>query len=205
MKFNLVIVGVGGQGVILVSDIIGKSAVREGLSVRAAETHGMAQRGGSVENHLRIGRNFGPLVPRGSADVLLGLEPMEAARCLHLLSRDGIAIVNTKRVLPVSVSSGKLAYPDLDEFFEEAKRIFRKVLLLDATELAKKAGSILATNMVMLGVLTGYLPLKQETIIETIKESVPEKYLMVNLKAFELGKTVKTRSVQPSTSSRNLS
>ncbi len=188
MKFDLIIVGVGGQGVILASDIIGRSAAKEGMPVRSAETHGMAQRGGSVENHIRIGINFGPLIPEGDADALLGFEPVEAIRCSHLLSRDGIAIINTERIIPVSVSSGAFTYPDVESLFKEVKKVFRNVITLNATKIAKKAGDVMTANTVMLGVLARYLPIKEKTIIETIKESVPKRLLEANLKAFELGK-----------------
>ena len=188
MKFDLIIVGVGGQGVILASDIIGRSAVKEGMPVRSAETHGMAQRGGSVENHIRIGINFGPLIPEGDADALLGFEPVEAIRCSHLLSRDGIAIINTERIIPVSVSSGAFTYPDVESLFKEVKKVFRNVITLNATKIAKKAGDVMTANTVMLGVLARYLPIKEKTIIQTLKESVPKSLLEANLKAFELGK-----------------
>ena len=112
---DIVIVGVGGQGVILISDVLGRAAVKTGLPVRGAETHGMAQRGGSVINHTRIGCRFSPMVPSGGADVLLALEPAEALRFGHYISKDGVALINTEPVLPVSVTMGKSVYPALED------------------------------------------------------------------------------------------
>lgn len=187
MKFDLVIAGVGGQGIIFTANIIGKSCVKEGIGVLAAETHGMAQRGGSVESHIRIGTEFGPLIPQGSADALLGFEPIEAIRCLHFLSKDGIAIINTEKVIPPSVASGKFTYPDVNYLIDEVKKIFQNIITLNALKLARESGNIMTANMVMLGVLAKYLPLSKKIIIETIKESVPEKLIKANLKAFEQG------------------
>ncbi|MCG8549269.1 MAG: indolepyruvate oxidoreductase subunit beta, partial [Desulfobacterales bacterium] len=121
-QFDLVIAGVGGQGTILASDIIGKAAVRENLSVRAAETHGMAQRGGSVVNHVRIGCEFGSMIPVKGADVLLALEPSESLRYLEYLSDDGVIIVNTEPILPVTVTSGLCTYPDVDSIIARLKQ-----------------------------------------------------------------------------------
>ena len=104
--FDLIIVGVGGQGAILASDIIGKAAVAEGLPVTGAETHGMAQRGGAVENHVRIGCQYGSMIPAGGADCMLSMEPLEALRFAKYLKPDGFAVVNTERIVPVTVYSG---------------------------------------------------------------------------------------------------
>ena len=187
MKFDLVIAGVGGQGIIFTANIIGKSCVKEGIQVLAAENHGMAQRGGSVESHLRIGTESGPLIPQGSADALLGFEPVEAIRCSHFLSKDGIAIINTEKVIPPSVASGKFTYPDVNYLIDEVKKVFQNVIALNALKLAKESGNIMTVNMVMLGVLAKYLPLSKKTIIETIKESVPGKLIKANIKAFKTG------------------
>jgi len=192
MKFDLIIVGVGGQGTILASNVIGGSAVKEGIPIKAAETHGMAQRGGSVENHIRIGCKYGPLIPKGSADALLGFEPAEAVKYSHFLSRDGVAIINTEKIIPLSVSSKGFKYPDVDYLINEFKRVFKNVITLNAAELAREAGSIMTVNTVMLGVLTRYLPIKERTIVETITELVPKKLVEVNLRAFEAGKSVVT-------------
>lgn len=185
---DIVVVGVGGQGVILISNVIGKAALKAGLPVRGAETHGMAQRGGSVISHIRLGCEFGPMVPAGGADILLALEPAEALRCGHYLSDDGIALVNTNPVLPITVTTGQSRYPALEEILAPLQRICRDVKTLDATELAAKAGTPQAMNVVMLGALSRYIPLPEEMLIESLSESIPAKFIEVNRRAFELGK-----------------
>lgn len=185
---DIVVVGVGGQGVIMLTSIIGKAALKAGIPVRSAETHGMAQRGGSVINHLRIGCVFGPLVPVGGADILFALEPAEALRYAHYLSKDGIALVNTNPVLPSTVTTGQSRYPQLKEILAPLQRICRGIKTLDATNLAAKAGNPQTMNVVMLGALSKYIPLREEKLIESLTESVPAKFLEVNMRAFELGK-----------------
>lgn len=184
--FDLVIAGVGGQGTILASDIIGKAAVREGLPVMAAETHGMAQRGGSVVNHLRIGCELGSLIPLKSADALLALEPSEALRYLEYLSDDGVVIVNTEPVLPVTVTSGLSSYPDVETIIDCLEQRF-VVKAFNAVQLAKKAGHVQSMNTVMIGAVSKYLPLSKDVLIECVRRSVPKKTVDINIKAFELG------------------
>ncbi|MBC7085780.1 MAG: indolepyruvate oxidoreductase subunit beta [Methanomethylovorans sp.] len=184
--FDLVIAGVGGQGTILASDIIGKAAVKEGLKVMAAETHGMAQRGGSVVNHLRIGCEFGSLIPLRSADALMALEPSEALRYIEYLSEDGIIFMNTEPVLPVTVTSGISSYPDINYIIDHLKQRFN-VKAFNAVELAREAGHIQAMNTVMIGAISKYLPLSKEVLLDCVKLSVPQKTVDINVKAFELG------------------
>jgi indolepyruvate ferredoxin oxidoreductase, beta subunit len=181
---DIVIVGVGGQGVILISDVLGRAAVKAGLPVRGAETHGMAQRGGSVINFTRLGCRFSPMVPSGGADVLLALEPAEALRFGCYLSRDGIALINTEPVMPLSVTMGKSSYPDLDDLIAPIKKICKNVRTLNATDLARKAGTAQAMNVVMLGALSKYTPIKEELILDALCEVVPKKYLDANKQAF---------------------
>lgn len=185
---DIVIVGVGGQGVILISDVIGRAAVKAGKSVRGAETHGMAQRGGSVINHTRIGCRFSPMVAAGGADVLLALEPAEALRFGHFLSSDGVALVNTSPVLPVTVTTGVAAYPSLDEVLAELSNVCRIAMPIDATALAKKAGTAQAMNVVMLGALSRHIPLPEDLLLDALAQVVPSKYLEANRRAFALGK-----------------
>ena len=186
---DIVVVGVGGQGVILISSIIGKAALKACLSVRSAETHGMAQRGGSVINHLRIGCVFGPMVPLGGADILLALEPAEALRYAHYLSKEGVALVNVKPVFPSTVTTGQSRYPPLEDILAPLERICMDIKTVDATKLAVKAGNPQTMNVVMLGVLSKYIPISEEILIESLSESVPAKFLEVNRRAFELGKS----------------
>lgn len=185
---DIVIVGVGGQGVILISDVIGRAAVKAGKPVRGAETHGMAQRGGSVVNHTRIGCRYSPMVSSGGADIILALEPAEALRFAHFLSSDGVALVNINPVLPVTVTTGKAHYPSLEEIVSPMRGICKEVKAMDATALAKKAGTAQAMNVVMLGALAKYIPLPENTLIDAIREVVPPKYLDINRRAFDLGK-----------------
>ncbi len=186
-EFDLVIAGVGGQGTILASDIIGKAAVKENISIRAAETHGMAQRGGSVVNHIRIGCELGSMIPRKGADVLLALEPSEALRYMEYLSEDGVIIVNTAPILPVTVTSGLCSYPDVDEIISIMKGN-REVKAFNASELAKKAGHPQSMNVVMVGALSNYLPISAENLLECVRELVPPKTIDINVKAFEVGR-----------------
>jgi indolepyruvate ferredoxin oxidoreductase beta subunit len=185
---DIVIVGVGGQGVILISDVIGRAAVRAGKPVRGAETHGMAQRGGSVINHTRIGCRFSPMVSSGGADVLLALEPAEALRFAHFLSPGGTALVNTRPVLPVTVTTGKSRYPFLEDILTPLRAACKDVKAMDATSIAKQAGTAQAMNVVMLGALAKYVPLTEDLLAGAIREVVPSRYLDINRRAFDLGK-----------------
>jgi indolepyruvate ferredoxin oxidoreductase beta subunit len=185
-KFDLLITGVGGQGAILASDIIGKAAVVAGLPIRAAETHGMAQRGGSVVNHIRIGEDFGSLIPKKGADLMLVLEPMEAVRYIDFLKDGAVVIVNTQPVLPVTVTSGLARYPDISEILDVLSEKYI-VKAFNAEELAFEAGNRLAMNVAMVGAVSGYLPIPKETLLESIKSLVPQKTIEVNVRAFEMG------------------
>ncbi len=187
--FDLVISGVGGQGTILASDIIGRSAVLKGLNVRAAETHGMAQRGGSVVNHVRIGCALGSMIPLHGADCLLALEPAEALRYIDQLCDDGVVIMNTSPVHPVTVTSGDMDYPDVDLIVETLKRD-HKVIAFDAVKIATRAGSRQAANVVMVGAASRYLPLDVETMLDCVKKMVPPKTIDINVKAFEMGRSM---------------
>jgi indolepyruvate ferredoxin oxidoreductase beta subunit len=184
----MVIVGVGGQGVILISDVIGRAAVLAGKPVCGAETHGMAQRGGSVTNHTRIGCRFSPMVASGGADVMVALEPGEALRNAQFLSSDGVALVNTRPVLPTTVTAGLAKYPALEDILAPIKKRCKRVMAFDATALASQAGTAQAMNVVMLGALSKHIPLKEETILEALGQVVPHRFLDANKRAFALGK-----------------
>lgn len=187
-EFDLVIVGVGGQGAILASDIVGLAAVSSGLPVMASETHGMAQRGGSVENHVRLDCRYGSLIPAGRADAVLALEPAEALRAAEYLSPEGVVVVNTNPILPITVLSGSSGYPDVGDMLDELRNRCRQVVALDADGLAVQAGHALTANVVMIGALSGFLPLETSVLEESIKSLVPPKTVDVNLKAFRLGR-----------------
>jgi indolepyruvate ferredoxin oxidoreductase beta subunit len=186
-KLDLLITGVGGQGAILASDIIGKAAVTAGLPIRAAETHGMAQRGGSVVNHIRVGNDYGSMIPKKGADLLLALEPMEAVRYLDFLKDGGIIIVNTQPIIPVTVTSGLTKYPEVSDILDFLSEKYI-VKAFNADELAFEAGNRLAMNVVMVGAVSGYLPIPKETMLESVKALVPQKTIEVNLRAFEAGR-----------------
>ncbi|WNY23778.1 hypothetical protein MmiHf6_10930 [Methanimicrococcus hongohii] len=187
VKYDVVICGVGGQGAILASDILGRAAVAEDRAVQAAETHGMAQRGGSVENHVRIGSAYGSLIPKRGADLMIALEPAEAVRYAHLMKDGGIILVDTEPVYPFTVTTGKAEYPDIDQMLSALSESF-VVKTVQATSLATEAGNRQAANVVMVGAASHYIPLQEQTFIDCIKVLVPPKFLDVNLKAFDLGK-----------------
>lgn len=186
-KLDLLITGVGGQGAILASDIIGKAAVISGLPIRAAETHGMAQRGGSVVNHIRLGIDLGSMIPRKGADIMLALEPMEAVRYLDFLKDGGVVIVNTQPIIPVTVTSGLAKYPDVQEILDTLSEKYI-VKAFNADDLAYEAGSRLAMNVAMVGAVSIYLPISKETLIESVRALVPQKTVEINVRAFEMGR-----------------
>ena len=189
-EFNILITGVGGQGVILMSELLGKSAVKDGLRVRGSEILGMAVRGGSVTSIIRIGDEvYGPLIPMGKCDTLVGMEPSEALRNVTYLSKSSLVILNTAATIPFTVSLGKSKYPGLDEILRKLSQASGRVVKLDAAQLAQQAGSLLTTNIVMLGALfsSEQLPINIETIKETIQARFPAKAAPVNIKAFDLG------------------
>jgi indolepyruvate ferredoxin oxidoreductase beta subunit len=189
-EFNILITGVGGQGVILMSELLGKSAVKDGLRVRGSEILGMAVRGGSVTSIIRIGDEvYGPLIPMGKCDALVGMEPSEALRNVTYLSKSSLVILNTAVTIPFTVSLGKSKYPGLDEILGKLSQASGRVVKLDAAQLAQQAGSLLTTNIVMLGALfsTELLPIKIATIKETIQAHFPAKVAPINIKAFDLG------------------
>ncbi len=191
-ELNLIVAGVGGQGSILLTHIIGNAAIAQGLRVRAAETYGAAMRGGSVHGQIRIGESLtGPLIPEDKADILLALEPLEGLRVgVRYLSPSAMALLNSRPLKPVDVNVGRARYPSLEEITESLKRICRDVYALDATKLAEEAGNVRTLNIVMLGGLasTGKLPITDDILRETVAEHVPKGTEEVNLRAFELGK-----------------
>jgi len=187
-KTSIVLTGVGGQGVITAANILGKAAVKAGLNVYVSEIHGMAQRGGTVNCTVRIGDVTGALVANGTADVIISTEPIETLRYIKYSNKNTKIITDITPVIPFTVSVGMEEYPDLEKIFEELKK-YGTLYKIDAVKIAKEAGSILTKNTVMLGALSGIdiLPIKQEILLETILENIPEKYKEINKKAFEGG------------------
>lgn len=185
VRFDMVIVGVGGQGTLLASKILGSLAMAEGLGVKVSEVHGMSQRGGSVITHVRVGKEIhAPLVPEGQADFLLAFEPLEAARAAVFLRPEGTAIVNQQQILPMPVITGAMAYPK-DPL---AALAGHPVEERDALALAQQAGSTRAVNLVLLGMLSKHLPFAPEAWKRAIGASVPRRTLETNLKAFDMGR-----------------
>ena len=187
-SFDLLIVGVGGQGVILAASVIGEACIIEGRKVKAAETHGMAQRGGSVECHVRIDGQYGPLIPPGRADLLMAFELLEALRYRHYLKHGGILVANRLIQVPTSVYMQKLEVPTEEIIAAELADL--DPCILDADEKAVDAGSPLTQNMVMVGAGSLYIPLKVESLDEAIRRLVPKKTIEMNLRAFRLGREV---------------
>lgn len=187
----MIIAGVGGQGSILASHMVATAAIREGLRARVGETFGAAMRGGAVASHVRIGKDVNaPLVPKGGADIVLALEPLEGLRnVVKFLKTGGTLLTNTRAWLPVDVSIGRAKYPSMESIRESVDKLGGKIVEVDATSLAQETGNVRTMNVVMLGLLaaTGRLPVSVETLKQVIKENVPPKTIDINVRAFEVG------------------
>jgi indolepyruvate ferredoxin oxidoreductase beta subunit len=187
---EVIICGVGGQGVVLMSELLGTAAVKGGIGVKGSEVLGMAQRGGSVFSNLRLGDDiYSPLTTEGTCDILLAVEPSEAIRNIQYLSRSSIVILNTTRVLPFTVFLGQSGYPEIEAILEKLNKVSERIIALDASQIAREAGNIQTTNVVMMGALfgTGLLPISVEIAKEVVKNRVPAKAIDANLKAFDMG------------------
>ena len=197
MNKDILICGVGGQGTVLASKIIAAAAMEEGSPVHSAETIGMAQRGGSVTSHVRIGGEaFSPLIPFGGADMLLAFEPGEAVRNLRYMKKDGIAVVNTSAVKPVTESLKDTCY-DGSEMTAYLKGKC-SCIFVNAEEVCKPFGSTKFFNVIMLGVAagSGHLGLGKETLLKQIEQRVPSRFLDVNLRAFNAGIEIAGQAVR---------
>ncbi|RLD98959.1 MAG: indolepyruvate oxidoreductase subunit beta [Aquificota bacterium] len=184
---NLVFCGVGGQGVLLASEVAAQVALEAGLDVKKSEVHGMAQRGGSVFSHVRLGRRvFSPVIPLGNAHVLVAFEELEALRYALYASPQARILVNTLRVNPITVLSGEASYPENP--LGMLKKHFTNVEAVDALALAIEAGSPRAVNSVMLGLLSRYLPFDPRLWLTVLEQRVPAKAREINVKAFGLGR-----------------
>jgi len=184
-SYDLLIVGVGGQGTILASNIIGEACLAEGRDVRSAETHGMSQRGGSVETHIRIDGKFGPLISPGTADLIISFDLLEAVRYSHFLKDGGVIVSGKDIVVPTSTFQQGLEVPSRESL--ETMLSGREIHIIDAASAAMEAGSPLSQNIVMLGAASHHLPLKQESLLKAVTKLVPPKTIEINSRAFEIG------------------
>lgn len=183
---SVMIVGVGGQGTLLASRVLGSAMLSQGVDVKVSEVHGMSQRGGSVVTYVRYGdKVYSPIIAQGEADILLAFEALEAARYLPWLKPDGTVIVNTQQMDPMPVVTGKAEYPE--DILGKVREQNVKMLAFDALGMAEQAGSSKAVNVVLIGAMAKKLDLPKQAWIDTIKETVPPKFIDMNLKAFELG------------------
>ncbi|MEW6594257.1 MAG: indolepyruvate oxidoreductase subunit beta [Thermodesulfobacteriota bacterium] len=185
---NIHFCGVGGQGILLASELTAYALLAVGFDAKKSEVHGMAQRGGSVEAHLRFGRGkvYSPLIEPGTVDIMLAFEMMEAVRYLPFLSPHSTVIVNTQKIAPPAVATGKMTYPDqcLDELTSRGIT----VIPVDAFAIARAAGNLKAVNVALVGALSRLLPVEEATWIEVIRQRLPPKIVEVNLAAFAAGR-----------------
>ena len=184
---NIMIVGVGGQGSLLASKILGHLLLSQGFDVKVSEVHGMSQRGGSVVTYVRYGdKVYSPVIDKGEADYIVSFEILEAARWLEYLNADGQIVTNTQQIDPMPVITGAAAYPE-----NLAQKIRDKGIKIDAIDclsIAKEAGSAKAVNIVLLGRLSHYFDIPEEAWMASLEANVPAKFLEMNKKAFEMGK-----------------
>lgn len=187
-KISIVLTGVGGQGVITAANILGKAAVKAKIGVFVSEIHGMAQRGGAVVCTVRMGDVSSPLLPSGTADVLLSTEPIEALRNICYVNKKTKVITDINPIIPFTVAVGGEQYPKVDEIFKELSA-YAELYTIDALNIAKEAGASITKNTVMLGALaaSGVLPFSPDVLLEVILEGLPEKYKDINTKAFKSG------------------
>jgi len=192
-SYDLLIVGVGGQGTILASNVLGEACLAEGKSVRGAETHGMSQRGGSVESQIRIGGDYGPLISPGTADMIISFDMLEALRYRHFLKDGGVIVTNKNLVVPTSVFQQGLEVPVPEDTVQSLDDV--NLYVIDAEMIASEAGSTLAQNIVMLGSASVFMPLSVDSLLKAIKRSVPPKTVDINVAAFNMGREAAERLI----------
>ena len=184
---NIMIVGVGGQGSLLASKLLGAVFMAQGADVKVSEVHGMSQRGGSVVTYVRCGEKvYSPVIDKGEADMIVSFELLEAARWLPFLKKDGVIVTNTQQIDPMPVITGNAEYPR--GLVEKLQSTGAKVDALDCLSLAEQAGSAKAVNIVLMGRLSHYFDIPEELWMKALEENVPAKFIDMNKKAFELGK-----------------
>ena len=186
MTKNIMIVGVGGQGSLLASRILGNAVLLQNYDVKVSEVHGMSQRGGSVVTYVKYGESVAsPVICKGEADVIMSFELLEAARWLPYLKPDGVVITNTQEINPMPVVTGAAQYPT--DLVTKMQATGAKVIAADALAIAREAGSEKAVNVALIGMAAHALGIDDATLREAVRMSVPEKFLELNLKAFDLG------------------
>lgn len=186
MTKNIMIVGVGGQGTLLASRILGKALIGAGFDVKVSEVHGMSQRGGSVVTYVKYGEKVqSPIVDKGCADIILAFEELEAYRSVSYIKKGGRMIVNTQQINPMPVITGAAKYPE--NICDKLNDLCDNVTTVNAAELAEEAGSLKAVNVVLIGVMATSTDIPYEHWINTIKNTVPPKFVELNIKAFDLG------------------
>lgn len=185
-SLNILIAGVGGQGTLLASRVLGNVALKKSYDVKLSEVHGMSQRGGSVVTHVKFGKKvYSPLIEKGYADIVIAFEQLEALRWFDYLKPDGKLIINDQVIDPMPVIIGKAKYPE--GIVEKIKKNHKSTISLDALSLAKQSGNIKAVNVVLLGLLASETEISKDIWIESLIEVVPGRFIDVNMKAFELG------------------
>lgn len=195
MSKSVILCGVGGQGTVLASKLISYAAMAKGEAVRSAETIGMAQRGGSVTSHIRIGEGaFSPLIPKGKADVMIAFEPAEAVRNLDYLKPDGVAVVSKKAVKPVTASLSSNVYKGQD-MLDYLEQQVKRLVIVDGQQIMEELGSAKVLNVILLGAAIGCheIDISVEEIAQAIKEKVPERFYELNLRALEAGYQLATK------------
>ncbi len=191
-KLNIMIVGVGGQGTLLASKIIGEVAQRINTDVKVSEVHGMAQRGGSVVTYVKMdSKVWSPVIEKGEADIILAFEKLEAGRWADYLKEGGTILINDQRIDPMPVITGAAKYPS--SIIDNIKGKVRNTFVIDAAVVAKECGNIKATNVVMIGLLARNTDIPEEIWLESIKASVPSRFLDLNIKAFQKGYNLMSR------------
>jgi indolepyruvate ferredoxin oxidoreductase beta subunit len=186
---NIFLAGVGGQGILLASEVLGEAFLRSGYDVKKSEVHGMAQRGGAVTTHLRFGpRVYSPLIEPGTADLLIAFEKLEALRFIHYLGPDGVAVVNAQEIPPAPVSSGQERYPEGIE--ERLREVSPRVHVVDALAAALALREVRAVNMVMTGAASHFLALPETAYEDALKARLPARVIDVNVQAFHVGRSL---------------
>lgn len=186
---SIMIVGVGGQGSLLASRIIGNVLLSQGYDVKVSEVHGMSQRGGSVVTYVKYGEKvYSPVIEKGEADIIVSFELLEAARWLSYLKKGGHLITSTQTLDPMPVITGAAEYPT--DIVEKIKGMGVDIIAADALSLAEEAGNAKASNVVLMGLIASKMNFDDEVWKDAVKQCVPEKFLELNLKAFELGKNI---------------